>query len=117
TQPGLNWIYAWEINEHISTAGSTQINRSLDDGSGRSYLELAQSWTVAFTLSEKLGLYTEWFALFPHSADTAQVEHYFNFGFTYLISDDIQWDIRYGRGLNGAAFDYFIGTGLSIRFH
>jgi hypothetical protein len=114
--PGANWIYGWEINDWLSTAGSTQINRAVDEGTGRSYSEVAQSWTFAFTLTEKLGLYTEWFALFPHSADTAAVEHYFNFGFTWLISNDIQWDIRYGRGLNGAADDYFVGTGLSVRF-
>ena len=42
--------------------------------------------------------------------------HYINGGFTYLITNDIQWDIRAGAGLNDAAEDYFIGTGLSIRF-
>ena len=114
--PGVNWIYGWEITDKISTAGSSQINRVLDDGTGRAYLEYAQSWTVAFTLTDKLGLYTEWFALFPHSAETAKPQHVFNFGFTYLISNDIQWDIRYGVGLNSAANDYFVGTGLTIRF-
>lgn len=115
--PGVNWIYGWEINDWLSTAGSSQINRRIDDGTGRAYLEYAQSWTVAYTITEQLGAYTEWFALIPHSADTAQPQHYFNFGFTYLLSNDVQWDIRYGTGLNRAAEDYFIGTGFSIRFH
>lgn len=114
--PGINWVYSWEINEFVSTAGSTQVNRSVDDGTGRTYLELAQSWTVALTWTEKFGSYAEWYAFFPHDADTASVEHYFNSGFTYLISNDIQWDIRFGRGLNNAADDYFVGTGFSIRF-
>jgi len=35
---------------------------------------------------------------------------------TFLSSDDVQWDIRAGVGLNDAADDYFIGTGVSIRF-
>ena len=116
TLPGVNWIYSWEINDVISTAGSSQINRSIDDGTGRAYLEFAQSWTVAYTLTEKFGAYTEYFALIPHSADTAKPQHFFNFGFTYLFSDDIQWDIRYGKGLNRFADDYFVGTGISIRF-
>lgn len=114
--PGLNWLYAWEINDFVSTGGSTQINRSVDGTTGRSYLELAQSWTVALTLTERLGSYTEWFVLAPHSADTDQTQHFLNGGFTYLINDDVQFDIRYGRGLNHAADDYFAGTGLSIRF-
>lgn len=114
--PGLNWIYGWELSDCLSTAGSTQFNRLIDAGSDQSYTEWAQSWTVAYSLSERWGAYTEWFALFPHSAATAQVEHYFNGGFTYLINNNIQWDIRGGTGLNAAADDYFVGSGLSIRF-
>lgn len=114
--PGLNWIYAWEVNDFISTGGSTQFNRTTDEGTGNAYTEWAQSWTVAYTLTDNLGAYTEWFAFFPHSADTATPEHYFNGGFTYLLSSDVQWDIRAGTGLNNAADDYFLGTGLSVRF-
>lgn len=115
-EPGLNWIYGWEINDFISTAGSTQGNRRIDETTGEAYLEMAQSWTVAYSLSDDLGAYTEWFALIPSGADTAQTQHFFNGGFTYLISNDVQFDIRAGVGLNDAADDYFVGTGLSIRF-
>jgi hypothetical protein len=34
-----------------------------------------------------------------------------------LISNNIQWDIRAGLGLNDDAADYFAGTGLSLRFY
>lgn len=114
--PGANLIYGWEVNDWLSTAGQTQFNRAIDDGTGDAYTEWSQSWTVAYSLSDQLGAYTEWFALIPHSADTAQTEHYFNGGFTWLLSNDIQWDIRAGTGLNGAAADYFVGTGLSLRY-
>lgn len=114
--PGANWIYGWEINDFISTAGSTQVNRAVDETTGRSYSEIAQSWTVAYQLTDPLGAYTEWFALFPHSADTAQVEHYFNGGFTYLVNNDVQLDVRAGKGLNGPADDWFAGAGMSVRF-
>ena len=73
--------------------------------------------TVAYSLTETLGAYTEWFALIPSGADTALPQHFFNGGFTILLSDDIQFDVRGGVGLNDAAEDYFVGTGLSIRFH
>jgi len=115
TLPGVNWIYSWEINDVLSTAGSTQINRRVDGTTGNSYAEIAQSWTLAYTLTDNIGAYTEWFALIPHSADTDQTQHYFNGGFTYLISNDVQFDIRAGVGLNAAAADYFLGTGLSVR--
>lgn len=114
--PGMNWIYGWELNERISTAGSTQFNRTIDDGSDTAYTEWAQSWTVGYSLADRLGAYTEWFALIPHSAGTEPNQHYFNGGFTFLISNDAQWDIRAGIGLNDSADDFFVGTGLSLRF-
>lgn len=116
TLPGLNWIYAWELSDNLSTAGSTQVNRSVDGTTGNTYTELAQSWTVAASLTDELGAYTEWFALIPSGADTDQTQHYLNGGFTYLLSNDVQFDIRAGVGLNDAADDYFFGTGLTVRF-
>ncbi len=115
--PGVNWLYGWDINDFLSTGGSTQFNREIDETTSASYTGWAQSWTIGYSLGDKLAAYTEWFAFFPNSADTAKPEHYFDGGFTYLISNDIQWDIRAGVGLNEAAGDYFVGTGLSIRFH
>lgn len=113
--PGLNWIYAWELNDFISIAASTQGNRSIDD-TGQSYLEIAQSFNINYTLTEQLGTFSEWFVLIPSGANTAQKEHYFDAGFTYLINNNLQFDISAGVGLNEAAINYFVGAGVSIRF-
>jgi len=113
---GLNWIYGWQINDFVSTAGSTQFNRAIDPGTSESYTEWAQSWTFAFSLSDNIGAYTEYYGLFPTNEDTARSENYINGGFTYLVSNDIQFDIRAGAGLNSEADDFLAGTGLSIRF-
>jgi hypothetical protein len=115
--PGVNWVYGWALSDCISTAGSTQFNRALDETTSVAFTEWAQSWTVAYSLTDQWGGYTEWFAFFPHSATTALPEHYFNGGFTYLLCNDVQLDFRGGVGLNDAADDYFVGSGLSIRFH
>ncbi len=114
--PGMNWAYGWEINDFISTGGSSQFNRVLDEMSGDNYIEFAQSWTVGYSLGERVGAYTEWYAFIPSGADTAKTEHYFNGGFSYLISNNLQLDVRAGVGLNDAADDYFLGTGASVRF-
>ena len=116
TLPGANLIYAWEVNEEVSVAGSTQANRSLDSTTGETYIEIAQSATIVLGLTDVIGMYTEWFALIPNGADTAQVEHYFNGGFTLLLSNDVQLDIRAGYGMNRAADDFFAGAGLTVRF-
>ncbi len=113
---GVNWLYSWEVTEDVSIAGSTQFNRAKDDV-GESYIEFSQSASAAFTLTEDFGAYTEWFAHFPTGAEMAPVEHYFNGGFTWLLNNDVQFDIRAGTGLNSAAADFFTGLGVSIRLH
>lgn len=115
--PGLNWLYGWDLCECLSTAGSTQFNRALDPATNGSYTEWAQSWTIGYGLTDKLGGYTEYFGFYPAGAETMRVQHYCNGGLTYSITNDVQWDIRAGKGLNDAADDYFVGTGLVLRFH
>ncbi|MDA1164469.1 MAG: transporter [Planctomycetota bacterium] len=113
--PGVNWLYSWSVTDDLAIAGSTQFNRAVND-TGDSYTEWAQSMSAAFSLTEELGAYTEWFALIPHSAMGVSTQHYLNGGFTYLFSNDVQFDIRAGYGLTAAADDLFVGSGLSIRF-
>jgi len=113
--PGVNWLYSWEVNDYLSIAGSSQGFRSVDD-TGEFHFVFAQSMSAAVSLTETVGAYAEWFALFPSGAATAPTEHFFNGGFTYLVNNDIQLDVRAGTGLNSAATDYFAGTGFSVRF-
>lgn len=115
-QPGLNWIYAWELSDSVSIAGSTQVNSVLDGVTADAYMSFAQSAVVGISLTEKVGTYAEWFAFMPHSADTDKPEHYFDGGFTYLVNDNCQLDVNAGVGLNRAAADWFLGTGVVVRF-
>ena len=115
TLPGMSWLYSWDINDLLSTAGSTQANKSIDVTGGE-YVEIAQSWTIGYSLSDQIGAFTEWFAFIPSGADEARPEHYLNGGFTYLVNNNLQLDIRAGLGLNEAADDFFAGTGAAIRF-
>ena len=113
-QPGVTWLYSWSLCEDVDLAGSSQFNRA-KDGSGSTYTEWAQSLAVTLSLAENLNAFNEWYALFPTGAATAKPEHYYNGGFTRLVGNDVQWDIRIGMGLNDAADDFFFGTGLSVR--
>ena len=40
----------------------------------------------------------------------------FDTGFTYLIRDNLQFDIAGGIGLSDDADDWFVGAGVSYRF-
>lgn len=113
---GLNWLYGWDITDDWSFAGSTQFNRGLDNF-GQHFVEFAQSLTVGHSFTETVGGYAEWFVLLPTRSEVGPSEHYFNGGITWKLSNDIQYDVRAGVGLNDAAADYFLGTGLALRFH
>lgn len=115
--PGVNYVYGWEVNDFFSIGGGTQANRALDPNGEDFYVEFAQSITTGYSWTDELGSYAEWFMFAPAGAETAQNQQYFNTGFTYLVTDNIQWDIRAGVGLNEAADDFFTGSGISIRMY
>jgi len=114
--PGVNWIYAWDITQRLSIAGSTQINSALDDVTNDDYWLVAQSSVANWSITERVGVYFEYFGLYPHGADTVKPIHFVNGGFSLLVTDNLQLDWRAGVGLNRAAADYFTGTGFSVRF-
>lgn len=111
--PGLNWLYSWDLSDELTVGGSTQFNRRRPNA--ESFTLWAQSATVSYSLTDRVGAYTEWFGLFPHSADTESPQHYVNGGLTYLLTNDFQLDIRAGMGLNDAAEDFFCGAGFAWR--
>jgi hypothetical protein len=116
--PGVNYLFGWDvIKDCLSCGGSLQANRAFDDV-GHYYVEVAQSLTVGYTLTQKLGAYTEWFAFYPSGALSPDVgpQHYFDGGFTYKVTDNLQLDIRAGVGLNRHADDFFVGSGFAVRY-
>lgn len=113
--PGVNWLYGWDVTERINTGGSTQLNKAIDDDL-QTYYELAQSWTIGYVLTERLSAYTEWFCLLPTGANVAKPEYYFDGGFTFRLTNNLQLDVRGGVGLNDAAGDFFVGSGAVVRF-
>lgn len=112
--PGVNWLYGWDLNDFLSFGASTQGNIDVEDN-GDSFLVMAQSATIGYSLTDRVGAYTEYFGLYPTGATTALPENYFNGGFTFLVTNNLQLDIRAGVGLNDAADDYFLGSGFVIR--
>jgi hypothetical protein len=113
-EPGVNWLYGWDIFERVGAGGSTHVNRAQDD-TGRFFAEFAQSFTINYALGDRLGAYTEWLAFFPYDAATALPQQYFDGGFTFRQNNNLQFDIRAGVGLNEAADDFFAGLGSVIR--
>lgn len=112
--PGVNVLYGWDLSDAVSLTGSTQVNRVVGV-SGNAMAEWAQSVSWGRALGARHGLYAEWFATFQEDSELRQAEHYFNTGLAWHITDNLQWDVRVGFGLNDDTEDFFLGTGLSVR--
>lgn len=116
--PGFNLLYGWDvIPDCLAFGGSTQLNQAVDD-ERHSYGEWAQSFTIGYSLTEKLGAYTEWFGFFPSGSIAPDVtaQHYFDSGSTYKVTPLFQLDIRVGFGWNKHSDDFFAGTGFAVKY-
>lgn len=67
---------------------------------------------VSYTVSPRMALFVEHFA---NSDPTYNWNFSIDGGLTYLINEDIQWDVHFGTGFNHT-FN-FISTGLCWNFH
>jgi hypothetical protein len=66
-------------------------------------------------LAERTRSFVEYFGLYYDGLAGDGPEHYLDGGFTYLVNNDLQLDLRAGKGLSDAADDFFTGVGLSVR--
>ena len=112
---GLHWIYGWDVTDKFGTAGQTIIEREIDEV-GRGFMEVAQSWNVSYSLTDRFSVYGEWVGIFPTGATGVPVEYFFDGGILFLVTNDLQLDVFGVKGLNAVADDYGIGGGVTVRF-
>lgn len=106
---------ALSIAKGIGVGLMTEID-VLEESDGRGYApSFVNSATIAFDLTDKLGLYTELFT----ERSTERAARWVvtgDVGVTYAVSDDVQLDTGINLGLTGAADDLNLFVGLSRRF-
>ena len=75
--------------------------------------EAAAIYTLAYgySITDKIGMYTELYGDLP---EDSSANHFWNAGFTYLASKDLQFDIYGGTGITEGQ-DLLFGMGLSYR--
>lgn len=112
-QPEAKLCLSAELSNRLGVAANLNYAYLSDDGDR--FGEFSSSLSLAQSLSERTGVFLEYFGFFPGGSGRAD-SHYVNAGATYLINNDVQWDGRVGKGLNGAADDYFVGLGAARRF-
>ncbi len=69
--------------------------------------------TTGFGITERLGSYIEIYGFAPQNQQT---DHRFDGGFTYLLNENIMFDISSGFGLTHNAPKSFVSLGFSYRF-
>lgn len=111
-QPSLTLSLAKDISEKLAIGVNLGVS-DLDGGDG-SITELSASASLGISLTEKLGMFLEYFGFYYSDADGKDI-HYFDAGFTYLVNPTFQLDIRAGKQLNKESSAFFIGIGAAFR--
>lgn len=112
-EPGAKLLWSYDLSEDLALSGNFNFAVPSSD-SGR-FFQSAASVSLSYGLTDRLGVYTEYFGFYPNDRG-GDCAHYANGGFTFLVTDNFQLDIRSGVGLNEEADDCFVGAGFAIRF-
>ena len=110
--PALKLLWAYDLTERVSLGGN--LNVAVPTEGGHRFVQASASFTVAVALTATVGSYVEYFGFYPGS-DGEDATHVLNGGFTFLVTDDFQIDIRAGFGINEEAEDFLAGVGFSFR--
>ncbi|MCG8404900.1 MAG: transporter [Phycisphaerales bacterium] len=111
--PGLILLWAYDLTDEFAVAGN--VNFAVPTSENGRYFETSTSLSFGYSITDKLGTYVEYFGFYPSDRNQADT-HFINGGFTYLITNNFQLDVRVGMGLNDEADDLFTGAGFSWRF-
>jgi len=110
--PALKLIWSYELTEAVGVAGN--VNFVGPYGEEGRFFQFETSVALGVGLGDRWGAYVEYFGVFPDEQEPDQ--SFFNGGLTFLATENLQFDVRAGLGLNEEADDFFVGAGLSWRF-
>ncbi len=111
--PEAKLLGAWTINERVAFASNLNWARAED--AVASHDEFSGSGSFAFSLTDRVGAYAEYFAFGERSGVWTRRE-YVNGGLTFLVHPTFQLDARVGVRVDTPADGTFVGIGLSRRF-
>ena len=112
-EPAIKLLWAYDLNKNTGIAGNLNANFAADDN-GSLYFQPEASLAIETPLTETIASYLEYFAFFPVNQGIKS-EHYLNGGFTYSVTDNLQFDIRLGLGLSKNSDDLFTGVGFALK--
>ncbi|UVO51430.1 transporter [Sphingomonas sp. SUN019] len=108
---GLIAPLAIKLSDAVDLGVMTEIDVVADDDARGHRINFVNSATLGFSLTDKLGLYTE---IFTEKGAAWNVTG--DAGITYKLTDELQLDTGLNLGLTDAADDVMAFVGLSRRF-
>jgi hypothetical protein len=126
-EPGLTYIYNWQIRRWWFLRGGTGIdvfhqpapsfrgNGALG-GERDHWLEISQAVSTYFQLSQRVGMFAEWFLQKRHGSQADTVDNFHDYGLYLYATPDLQFDGRIGWRFGDHADQAFWGCGVSVRF-
>jgi hypothetical protein len=111
-QPTVKLCLAGSLSSRLDL--NVNANYSYIADSSGHYSQLTPTASLGYSMTDRLGGFVELYSLFPLGDRVAT--HYADTGLSYLLNNNTQVDVRVGGGLNSAADDLFVGTGLAVRF-
>jgi hypothetical protein len=112
-QPTATFALHWDLPAEWSLESNLGYTYAAD--SGRRFDQLFASASAGFQLNEKWGGFLEGYVFSKESAD-GSATHYADAGLSYLVSNDLALDVRFGVGLDKPHPNWFTGLGASVRF-
>ena len=110
--PQIKGIWSYDLTERLGLSGN--VNFAVPTEESRRFFQTSASVSLGYSLTDQVGTFIEYFGFYPN-ARGSDCAHQVDGGFTFQITDNLQFDVRVGAGLNEEAPDFFTGAGVVIR--
>jgi hypothetical protein len=114
-QPEAKLALGWDFTDRFSLGSTLIFAYPSDSADGERFSQLAASLSAGFSLTDRWGAYLEGYGFNKESRDGSSTT-YLDTGLSYLLSNDVQLDVRVGAGLEDPSPNWYAGFGGSVRF-
>lgn len=113
-EAGLIVPFALSLTDRLGLGLMTEVDWVNDEDGGHTW-QWVNSASLSIGLTDRLGMYVELYTEIPMENTSAWVATA-DSGFTFQLSENVQWDIGVNVGLTDTADDLQLFTGISYRF-
>jgi hypothetical protein len=114
-QPEARVALSWGLSSLLSLSSNVGYAYPEDPATGKRFDQLLASLSLGIALTDRLGAFVEGYGFSEETAGGSETA-YMDAGLTWLVGNDLQFDVRAGRGFNDADPDWFVGAGAALRW-